>query len=392
MWYVMNSHSGSTSRRQWGLPNDVPVTRDYDGDGTADFAVWRPSTGTWHVLHSSNGAQVVRQWGLPGDVPTPNDFDGDGRTDFAVWRPSTGDWYVVQSGNGQTVKTQWGLPGDRPVTTPQATSSTYQVYYRRPLLAAEPAGTGGAADAITERASADPQAADSERLAAIVDQAVATWMTAGLDPSRVELLQTVAVQFAQLDGRLLGTSDPFGVLLDADAAGHGWFVDATPSANEEFTPDPSGTLVATGDSSAAGRMDLLTVVMHELGHVLGIDDLHDEDDAEQIMAHELAPGVRKGLPTCADWDAIGSVFESWSAADLHTAEFAARPSRSAVTLPDRMDRVEAVSRARATRVGASRTDFFRVLGVEEEKDSDAFCLGCLRIDLEVLTDRLYLMV
>ena len=39
--------------RQWGLNGDVPVADDYDGDGVADLAVYRPSTGEWFVRPSS---------------------------------------------------------------------------------------------------------------------------------------------------------------------------------------------------------------------------------------------------------------------------------------------------------------------------------------------------
>ncbi len=99
-WYV---NGGLTTT--WGTSGDVPVACDYDGNGSANVAVFRPSNSTWYL--QGIGARV---WGTTGDIPVPGDYDGDGFCDIAVFRPSDGTWYV----NGVTTTT-FGTSGDIPV-------------------------------------------------------------------------------------------------------------------------------------------------------------------------------------------------------------------------------------------------------------------------------------
>jgi len=49
----------------------VPPSSDFDGNGTADKAVYRPSTGQWFVR---GGSPEVTQYGLADDIglPLPN--------------------------------------------------------------------------------------------------------------------------------------------------------------------------------------------------------------------------------------------------------------------------------------------------------------------------------
>lgn len=119
--YTLSSATGAPGWVAWGVPGDRAVPADYDGDGRADIAVWRPreasGEGFWYIRRSSDGESIRRQWGAayPGDVPVPADYDGDGRADLAVWRPAEGGWYIVRSSDDAVVYSSLGASTDRPV-------------------------------------------------------------------------------------------------------------------------------------------------------------------------------------------------------------------------------------------------------------------------------------
>ena len=155
-WFInpsaQNFNAASAASVQWGLPTDIPLKADFDGDGKFDLVVYRPSDGGWYIRYSSVGYALNQwayyQWGLATDIPLPADFDGDGRTDLVVYRPSDGGWYVRYSSLGYAMNqwgyAQWGLSTDTPLVADfDGDGRTDLVVYRpsdgglvRPLLLA----------------------------------------------------------------------------------------------------------------------------------------------------------------------------------------------------------------------------------------------------------------
>lgn len=127
IWYVLQSATNSVSFVRWGTNGDIPVTADFDGDLRTDFAVVRTNVPgitpnyQWFVLQSNFafGFPLIPVWGIAGDRIVPGDYDGNGKADVAVWRPSDGQWYIIPSNTQNAVNTarigfQWGAAGDIP--------------------------------------------------------------------------------------------------------------------------------------------------------------------------------------------------------------------------------------------------------------------------------------
>jgi hypothetical protein len=122
----------------------------------------------------------------------------------------------------------------------------------------------------------DVRLTDAE-LQVVAAAAVDLWAAAGAD---ARVLATVRFRIADLEGLTLAETRGRTIVVDPTAAGHGWHtgIDTAPA------PD---------------RMDLLTVLLHELGHLLGYDHHHAGGPGD-LMFETLAPGVRLGLPGAAE--------------------------------------------------------------------------------------------
>jgi hypothetical protein len=179
-------------------------------------------------------------------------FDGSKHLGGAAFDPATNRLYITQ---------MYG-DGDRPLV------QVYQVADGSPLTAASIG---------TSAKRRMPTAAQVDRL---LEESIRRWEAAGLNVSGLASIDVRVVDFSDAT---LAKAAGSTIWLDIDAAGNGWFVDRTPGNDSEFN--------RAGNQGETGRMDLLTVLTHEVGHLLGLDH-----DFGGVMDDTLDTGVRQ-LPS-----------------------------------------------------------------------------------------------
>ncbi len=291
--------------------------------------------------------------GLSGNDLSIN-FGPNGITSLLAGAPASptsnvfGDgWYALgidASGNPQTGPTFWltffrllgDTNGDGVVTGPYTTAGTdaYTVYHAEgqsgSLLNADVDGSGAVNSkdlnaAITAKSDAvgatapqsfpafqlfaGPAAGQAFRagvtqgqVQALLPEAIAAWRSAGLDATDLRRLEGAKVQVADLGTNILGLEAANVITINETAAGYDWYVNATARSSQALgKARPGGEKLAGPGSPASGRVDLLTVLEHELGHVIG---LSDNNQAGDLMDVTLGLGVRRS-PTIGDLATIG---------------------------------------------------------------------------------------
>jgi hypothetical protein len=263
----------------YGAPGWTPVAGDWTGSGHMGIGVYDESTGTWYLRNKvGQGPPDAGQFafGGPGFRPVVGDWNNDGKTTIGVF-DTTGTWYLRNSNSGGAPDISpfaYGASGWNPVAGDYDGLAS--------LFAAGGPLTG-----------AQPAALTQSRLQAFSTQVLGVLAQDGVSSAVRARLGAVQFQVATLGNGLVGLTQGASkqILIDPTAAGYGWFVDPTPGTSEEF--DASGNALA--GSPAAGRMDLLTVVLHELGHFMGHEDLNPDLYPDQLMSGTLAAGVRHAV-------------------------------------------------------------------------------------------------
>jgi hypothetical protein len=114
-------------------------------------------------------------------------------------------------------------------------------------------------------------------------KALSYWSYAGLPEPWIQRLASVNIQVAGLSAGILGLASTQIIILDDDAAGFGWFY------NEP-------------DNATSVGFDMLTVLLHEMGHVLGLEDLEDPD--ERTLMHSSLSMLETRRPNALDVDRV----------------------------------------------------------------------------------------
>ena len=147
-----------------------------------------------------------------------------------------------------------------------------------PQLLSVDVPTGGGTGAVVTQTS----------LGLLVAEARDRWQAFGLTDAQLATLRAMNYGVADLPGQQLASTDANGTLIavDQNAHGCGWFIDPTPWEDSEYVL-----------GQAPPGVDLLTVVMHEMGHALGYTDLDTSQYPEALMALQLMPEQARRVPT-----------------------------------------------------------------------------------------------
>ncbi len=188
---------------------------------------------------------------------------------MAVFDPNSGTWYIKFSNTS-------GAPDIAPFqyggTMYEAFAGTWQLPGQP--LHADFAGSGQAG-------------LSNAALQTVVSAALTRLANAGANANLIQQMATVRYEVnSGLPGDILAMSYVADnrIEVSARAAGRGWFTDASAAGDAEYANGWArpGTPAATG-------MDLLTTVLHEMGHFAGRIDL---PPGNGLMSDVLGAGQR----------------------------------------------------------------------------------------------------
>jgi hypothetical protein len=290
---VWDNVTGGDAKLFFGSDTDLPVSGDWNGDGVDEVGVRRAKkflldvngNGTWD---NNAGGDAKIFFGAESDVPVVGDWSGNGFDQIGVRRKNkflldtngNGTWDNVDGGD---VKFVYGSVDDIPIAGSWPVPS---------FLHARTSGDFTADTAPLTSAALEP----------IVTAGIQHYVKLGIPGG---IFSNVSVGIGDLPGTALGRAVGNSITIDVNAAGHGWRL-SQETRGKRQAPTDSGAGLSTLDSRL--KFDLLTTVMHELGHVAGLEDIYDEAAEGYLMYGWLEPGMRW---TALESSVADSAFAGW---------------------------------------------------------------------------------
>ncbi|WP_066648930.1 MULTISPECIES: Ig-like domain-containing protein [Sphingomonas] len=273
-----NNTPGGAAPTQPGTPaSPLLAVVQLPQSGAGDFGIAStPGLLPFGPIKIATGS-IADRFGLFGDGPTNGHISVQ----------------LDDEGNiiGQTLDPNaFDLPADpAAVAAPEATAPSAPTSFDLTPIAATETG-------ILTQAALD----------AIVAAAIERWVAAGVTDEQLAALQAVRFEVADMPGIYLGLASARGIQIDSDGAGFRWFIDATPGDDVEFGSTSAG--LRGLNEITASRIDLLTVVLHELGHAIGLEDTYLSSDSSNLLYGYINPGERRlPAPGQAEGAVPGSV-------------------------------------------------------------------------------------
>jgi hypothetical protein len=140
LWFCMDGKELASGRRTeivsavgWGMPTDIPLIADVDGDSKGDLLVYRTrsdtnldvaTNGRWFAYSFAKSQVLIWnfEFGYSDSVPFTGKLDNDSKADLIVYEVTAGNWFstsggaLVAGGRTELASIQYGgYGGDRPV-------------------------------------------------------------------------------------------------------------------------------------------------------------------------------------------------------------------------------------------------------------------------------------
>jgi hypothetical protein len=312
------AYDPTTFTATWTLPQAIGPDKlllalNADGSNSIEDSAGNRLDGEW--TNPTSTTQPTSSTYPSGNGTVGGNFDfrlnvlpGDATLDGSVTAADLGRLLANFNGSGTYTSSQGDFNGDGKVTA--ADLGTLLADFNKSLPSGEPVA-GSFPASISLATTVMPMAVSNASAISIAPvTTVATPATsagagtdnvgaiahgpgADLKAATAQKLGHVPFVIGARPGSSLGEAAGNRIDLNTKAARNGWFGGSTPGWDEEVAPAQNNQPLATVDPRIVDRMDLFTVVEHELGHDAGLSDLDALTD--DVMSGVLGSGIRRNV-------------------------------------------------------------------------------------------------